>query len=123
MSGPTGSGLPARKNFVTSFLLALILIGSVISSASLLGLTISPQQAWAALPGAPGLSSPSNGSTTFDQTPTFDWNSVSVTPAVTSYNLLVDNNADFLSPEINVKVNAPTTDHTPSSNLALGTYN
>ncbi len=121
MSDPIGP--PARKRIFTSFLLSLILIGSTISSALLLGLAVAPQQAWAALPGTPGLSAPANGSTTTDQTPTFDWNSVSASPSVTSYNLLVDNNADFLSPEINVNVNAPTTDHTPSSNLALGTYN
>ena len=118
------ASLPPGKRIFTSILLAIILIGSTISSALLIGLSVIPQQAWAAPPGtAPAQTAPSNGATTTDQTPTFDWNSVSATPSVTTYHLLVDNNNDFLSPEINVNVAAPTTQHTPSSNLALGTYN
>jgi Chitobiase/beta-hexosaminidase C-terminal domain/Bacterial Ig-like domain (group 3) len=116
--------LPGKK-IVTSFLLLLILIGSTISSALLLGLTVSPQQAWAAVPNAPTGLSPATGTFTSDQTPTFSWNRVLGANAATSYDLLVDNNNDFGSPEINVNVPQPGSNpvyHTPSTNLAEGIY-
>jgi hypothetical protein len=120
MSTPSRTGA-SRKNFVASFLLSVILIGSIISSTLLMGLTISPQQAWAALPSAPTLTAPSNGQVIIDRTPLFDWGSVSATPSVTSYHLLVDNNNDFSSPEIDVTVASSLTAHTPGTDMAFGT--
>ncbi len=107
----------------TSLGTAFILIGSIISSTLLFGLTISPQQAWAALPTAPTLTAPSNGQVIGnDRTPTFDWGSVTASPSVTAYRVVVDNNNDFSSPEINITVSASPTDHTPSADMAFGTY-
>ena len=68
-------------------------------------------------PGIPTLLSPANTGLTTDQTPTFDWSDVT---SATSYTILVDNNSDFSSPEINQSPAAST--YTPGSNLALGTY-
>ncbi|MDD3559547.1 MAG: T9SS type A sorting domain-containing protein, partial [Melioribacteraceae bacterium] len=68
-------------------------------------------------PPVPTLVSPANGSTTSDQTPTFDWTN---STGATGYDLQVDNNSNFSSPEINT---SPTSsDYTPSGNLAYGTY-
>ncbi|MCK4980679.1 MAG: S8 family serine peptidase, partial [Candidatus Delongbacteria bacterium] len=49
-------------------------------------------------PSAPTLVSPSNGSTIADATPTFHW---ADNDATSSYTILVDNNSNFSSPEIN----------------------
>lgn len=68
-------------------------------------------------PSAPALASPSNGSSTYDLTPSFDWNDVS---GATSYTIQVDNNSAFTSPEVSQTVTVST--YTPSSNMALGTY-
>jgi len=70
------------------------------------------------VPPTPTLVSPSNGSSAANQTPTFSWNAVT---GATSYNLLVDNNSDFSSPEISV---APTTNSytVPTKALSAGTY-
>jgi subtilisin family serine protease len=68
-------------------------------------------------PAAPSLVSPANASSTTDLTPTFDWGDVS---GATTYTILVDNNSNFASPEINQSPTAST--YTPASNLATGTY-
>jgi len=68
-------------------------------------------------PDVPTLSSPANASTTCDSTPTFTWSSVNGT---THYDIQVDNNSDFSSPEINYS--GSSTSHTPSSPLSPGTY-
>lgn len=68
-------------------------------------------------PAAPSLISPANASSTSDLTPTFDWNDVT---DATSYTILVDNNSNFGSPEINQSPAAST--YTPASDLSLGTY-
>ncbi len=68
-------------------------------------------------PAAPSLVSPANASSTTDLTPTFDWGDVS---GATAYTILVDNNSNFASPEINQSPTAST--YTPASNLATGTY-
>jgi len=70
-----------------------------------------------AAPVAPALVSPSNGSTTADYRPVFDWNDVS---GSTSYNILVDNNSDFSSPEIDQ--NPASSTYTAPADLAIGTY-
>jgi len=69
-------------------------------------------------PPTPTLVSPLNGSSAANQTPTFNWNTVT---GATSYDLLVDNNSDFSSPEISV---VPTTNSytVPSKALSAGTY-
>jgi hypothetical protein len=48
-------------------------------------------------PGTPVLVAPPDGSTTGDPTPTFEWNGVI---GADEYEIQVDNNADFSSPEI-----------------------
>ncbi len=68
-------------------------------------------------PSAPALVSPANGSTVTDFTPAFDWNDVS---GAESYTILVDNNSDFSSPEINQSPTVST--YTPSDDLGYGTY-
>ena len=68
-------------------------------------------------PAAPTLSSPSNGSSTCDQTPTFNWNAVS---GATSYNVQVDNDAGFGSPVIDTTTGG--TSYTPGTSLPAGTY-
>lgn len=68
-------------------------------------------------PAAPGLVSPTDASLTTDLTPTFDWSDAA---DATSYTILVDNNSNFGSPEINQSPTSST--FTPGSNLAEGTY-
>jgi hypothetical protein len=69
------------------------------------------------VPAVPALATPSNGSSTTNLKPVFDWNDVS---GATSYTILADNNSDFSSPEINQSPTSST--YTPPSNLATGTY-
>jgi subtilisin family serine protease len=69
------------------------------------------------VPAVPTLATPTNGSTTTDTTPTFDWNDVS---GATAYTIQVDNNSDFSSPEIQQSPTVST--YTPGTALAAGTY-
>jgi RHS repeat-associated protein len=73
------------------------------------------------LPVPPSLSSPQNATVGGDSTPTFTWNASTSTVATPyTYEIQVDNNSDFSSPEftnIGSALNA-----TPSSALAEGTY-
>ncbi|HAQ60498.1 TPA: hypothetical protein DCR49_00600, partial [Candidatus Delongbacteria bacterium] len=69
------------------------------------------------LPEVPALVSPTNGQTLYDLTPYFDWTDVS---NATAYNIVVDNNSDFLSPEINTEVSV--SNYQQASNLPTGTY-
>jgi hypothetical protein len=65
----------------------------------------------------PALLSPENGRWTNDNTPFFDWTAVS---GADSYQILVDNDSSFTSPEIN---DFPTFDnYTPTVELPEGTY-
>jgi len=68
-------------------------------------------------PAAPSLISPVDGTITDDSTPTFDWSDVT---GAENYDLLVDNNPDFSSPEIQVTVSVST--HTPTAGLPDGKY-
>jgi len=52
-------------------------------------------------PPAPALVSPSNGAVLSDNTPTFDWTSV-FDPSGVTYDIQVDNDPSFSSPEVNV---------------------
>jgi hypothetical protein len=69
------------------------------------------------IPSAPSLSSPSNGSTISETTPTFVWDSVS---GAISYTIQVDDNSGFDSPEIDQTTSS--TSYTPGSTLPDGTY-
>ncbi|MCK4979040.1 MAG: hypothetical protein KAS62_01525, partial [Candidatus Delongbacteria bacterium] len=69
------------------------------------------------LPGIATLISPADASDTFDLTPAFDWSDAS---DATGYEILVDNNSDFSSPEINTTTTS--SDYTPGTDLALDTY-
>ncbi|MDD3044417.1 MAG: S8 family serine peptidase [Candidatus Delongbacteria bacterium] len=68
-------------------------------------------------PAAPTLALPTDATTLYVLKPVFDWNDVS---GATSYTILVDNNSNFGSPEINQSPTAST--YTPASDMALGTY-
>jgi len=68
-------------------------------------------------PTTPSLTSPSNGSSACDTTPSFDWSSVS---GATSYRIQVDNNSSFGSPEIDTTTSS--SNYTPGSALSPGTY-
>lgn len=73
-------------------------------------------------PSVPTLLSPSNNSSTNNPKPSFDWSDATDTggSGLSSYEIQVDNNADFSSPEFSA---TPTTSTaTPTSNLAHGTY-
>jgi len=68
-------------------------------------------------PTQPGLSSPFNGDTTSDDTPTFRWDGVS---GATWYRVQVDDDSDFDSPEINETTGG--TSYTPASGLPDDVY-
>jgi hypothetical protein len=68
-------------------------------------------------PTQPDLSSPFNGDTTSDDTPTFRWDGVS---GATWYRVQVDDDSDFDSPEINETTGG--TSHTPGSGLPDDVY-
>jgi Ca2+-binding RTX toxin-like protein len=74
-------------------------------------------------PGAPALSSPADGSTTVDATPTFDWSDAADPDAgdTLAYNLQVDDDCGFPSPELDETGLAAST-FTPGSPLTPGTY-
>jgi len=68
-------------------------------------------------PTAPNLQGPDDGSTDTTGTPTFAWDT---TANGSTYQIQVDNNADFSSPEFDDT--ASSASRTPSSPLANGTY-
>ena len=68
-------------------------------------------------PGVPVLVSPADGNNVYDLTPSFSWTNTS---SATSYNILVDNNSNFSSPEINQSYSVLTC--TPNTDLSAGTY-
>jgi len=68
-------------------------------------------------PSATSLSAPSNGSSTCDTTPYFDWSSVS---GATSYHIQVDDNSSFGSPGIDTTTS--NSNYTSGSALSPGTY-
>jgi hypothetical protein len=65
----------------------------------------------------PTLLAPADGATSSQDAPTFDWSAVA---GAVQYQLLVDDNSDFSSPEINVLT--AVSSYTPGSGLADGTY-
>jgi predicted phage tail protein len=67
-------------------------------------------------PATPTLTAPANGAKTADNTPTFTWNTVAY---ATSYDILVDNNSTFVSPE--ASNTGALTNFTPGA-LADGIY-
>ena len=69
-------------------------------------------------PAAAILHAPENGATITDVTPTFEW---TLGEGATRHRLLVDNNTDFSSPEVEVTLGMPENTHT-SSELAAGSY-
>ncbi|MCX8015302.1 MAG: hypothetical protein N2748_04710, partial [candidate division WOR-3 bacterium] len=68
-------------------------------------------------PIAPTLLTPADGALTNDPTPDFDWSDVM---GATEYHLQVDNDNNFSSPEIDVKIT--TSNYTPTTPLADGHY-
>jgi len=67
--------------------------------------------------GTPTLQSPADGTITNDNTPTFDWSDVA---GAENYDLLVDNDADFSLPEIQVTVSVSA--YTPTAGLPDENY-
>lgn len=63
--------------------------------------------------GVPTLIAPSNGSSTTNRRPNFTW---STGPSPVSYQIQIDNNSDFSSPEVDATLGAAT--FTPGTNLA-----
>jgi hypothetical protein len=70
-------------------------------------------------PRVPDLVAPANGSGTSQTTPTFRWDAASVATS-SEYQLQVDNNQDFSSPEISLTITAR--EYTPTSALPQGTF-
>jgi len=66
----------------------------------------------------PTLSTPANGATISNNTPSFDWNDVS---GISAYELIVDNSNSFDSPEIN-QANLLSSSYAATSPLTAGTY-
>lgn len=90
----------------------------------------SPQRAYATpivkickINHVPSLTLPTDGTWTNENAPTFQWRNAL---GATRYKLVVDNNADFSSPEITVDnvsaTTTATTTYTPTDGLAGGTY-
>jgi hypothetical protein len=71
------------------------------------------------LPGNPALSLPSDGSTTMDNTPTFEW---TIGENAENHRLLVDNDPDFSSPIENVLLGATDNSYTLATPLAPDNY-
>jgi hypothetical protein len=71
----------------------------------------------AAATGPPTLNSPGSGSYIIDRTPMFRWSSVA---SATSYEVQIDDDAGFGSPEIETATSS--TDFTPTSPLATGSW-
>lgn len=69
------------------------------------------------LPEVPALISPANGLNLNDLTPYFNWSDVA---DATAYNILVDNNSDYSSPEVNTEVSA--SNYQTATSLPEGTY-
>jgi len=85
--------------------------GENFSGASSLSVDVSD------VPATPALISPGNGSRSGDTTPYFDWSSLS---GATSYQIQVDNDPSFSSPEIDTSTASSA--YTPPSDLSYGTY-
>ena len=64
---------------------------------------------------------PADKTKTYDNTPTFMWTAITDVSLPVTYDLQVDNDNDFLSPEINVTGLTDNT-YTPPSELANGNY-
>lgn len=88
----------------------LIALSTTQDLIKLWGLSTSP-------PEPPSLNSPDNVSSVNDLTPTFWWG---YSEGALSYTIMVDNNSDFGTPEINITTNF--NEFTPASDLASGTY-
>lgn len=69
------------------------------------------------LPYAPTLLSPTSGQNLTDFTPYFDWTDATY---ATAYNIMIDNNSDYSSPEVNTEVSA--SNYQQTTNLASGIY-
>ena len=69
-------------------------------------------------PTSPGLTSPVSGCTLFDNTPTFSWTDVDDAVA---YELSVDNDNNYVNPDINL-TDITSSSYTPTSSLSDGTY-
>jgi len=67
---------------------------------------------------APTLYSPANGSTVSTGRPTFDWSDVT---GATYYQIIVDNNSDWSSPEVRIW-NLTVSTYTPTTTLKDGKY-
>ena len=95
--------------------------GRVDAYGALLQTTPTPSPADITPPSAPSLVAPASGAVTNDNTPTFDWTDVSDPSLPVTYEILVDNNNAFSSPEIS-KQSLSSSDYTQATSLADGTY-
>jgi len=69
--------------------------------------------------GKPTLYSPSDGTMTSDDTPTFEW---TIGGSADNHRLLVDNDPDFSSPKINLLLGPTDNTYTPAEGLAPDNY-
>ena len=72
-------------------------------------------------PPTPSLLLPADGAYTNDNTPTFDWTDVTDPSTPVTYDLIVDDNEDLLSPEIS-QTGLTASTFTPATALADGRY-
>jgi hypothetical protein len=97
-------------------------MGFTVALTLLLGFTMLAQEGWAELPGCPSLLRPLNGEL-IGPTLIFQWRELAASPPVTSYHLVVDNNNDFSTPEIDVILPSSPTEYRSSVALDPGLYN
>src|SRR5689334_11731398 len=98
------------RGLITTFI-GLIVLGLASASGSMMALAAPLNSNHLVVLDTPVLVSPADGATTSDGTPDLDWDIVSMAD---HYQVQVDNNPDFSSPEINVNVTATFTGYTPA---------
>jgi hypothetical protein len=104
--------IPGGNDMRTTYFLWAILILALVFGCSKKSTKLEP------VPDTPTLYYPANDSTINDNTPSFDWSD----PAhAYRYELIVDNNNSFTSPEIQ-QTDLSSSNYTPSSGLSDDTY-
>src|SRR5688572_12710513 len=116
-------GISSPNKAPRSLVLFFILISS-ISSVSLTGWFISPQEVWANH-AAPVLEDPANGACTGDNTPNLNWAN-SASSGVLNYKVEVDQDSIFTAPIFYSPATAPTSSNLnnagPAGGFPDGTY-
>lgn len=111
----TGTGIPTATGTATNTPTATATSTPIATATGTP--TLTPTAVPTATLASPMLLAPADGSTSADKTPTFGW---SLLADAIQYQLQVDNDADFSSPEVNVL--AAVSDYTVGSSLADDSY-